>query len=53
MRIVSTAQIKEPSKEIDPGFGRAGRPVIINTETNDFQPYHNVVNLNAVQKAGI
>jgi len=53
MKIAVTAQGKEISSEIDLRFGRAKWLIVINTETDDFQTHDNVVNLNAVQGAGI
>jgi len=53
MKIAITAQDKELSSEIDLRFGRAKWLIVIDTETNDFQAHDNVVNLNAVQGAGI
>jgi len=53
MKIVITAQGKELSSEIDLRFGRAKWLIVIDTETDDFEAYDNVVNLNAVQGAGI
>lgn len=53
MKIAVTAQGKELSSEIDLRFGRAKWLIVIDTETNDFQAHDNVVNLNAVQGAGI
>lgn len=53
MKIAVTAQGKELSSEIDLRFGRAKWIIVIDTETNNFQAHDNVVNLNAVQGAGI
>ena len=53
MKIAITAQGKELSSEIDLRFGRAKWLIVIDTETNDFQTHDNIVNLNAVQGAGI
>ena len=53
MKIAITAQDKELSSEIDLRFGRAKWLIVIDTETNNFQAHDNVVNLNAVQGAGI
>jgi len=53
MKIAITAQGKELSSEIDLRFGRAKWLIVIDIETNDFQAHDNVVNLNAVQGAGI
>ena len=53
MKIAITAQDKELSSEIDLRFGRAKWIIVIDTETNNFQAHDNVVNLNAVQGAGI
>jgi len=53
MKIAVTAQDKGLSSEIDLRFGRAKWIIVVDTETNDFQAHDNVVNLNAVQGAGI
>ena len=53
MKIEITAQSKELSSEIDMRFGRAKWLIVIDTQTNDFQAHDNVVNLSAVQGAGI
>jgi len=53
MKIAITAQGKELSSEIDLRFGRAKWIIVVETETGDFQAHDNVVNLNAVQGAGI
>ena len=53
MKIAVTAQGNELSSEIDLRFGRAKWLIVIDTETDNFQAYDNVVNLNAVQGAGI
>jgi len=53
MKIAVTAQDKELSSEIDLRFGRAKWLILIDTETGDFQAHDNMVNLNAVQGAGI
>ncbi len=53
MKIAVTAQGNELSSEIDLRFGRAKWLIVIDTETDDFQAHDNVVNLNAVQGAGI
>jgi len=53
VKIAVTAQGRELSSEIDTRFGRAKWLIIVDTETGDFQVHDNVVNLNAVQGAGI
>jgi len=53
MKIAVTAQEKELSSEIDLRFGRAKWLIVVDTETGDFEVHDNVVNLNAVQGAGI
>jgi len=53
MKIAVTAQGRELSSEIDTRFGRAKWIVVVDTETGDFAAHDNVVNLNAVQGAGI
>jgi len=53
MKIAITAQGKELSSEIDLRFGRAKWIIVVDSETGDFQAHDNVVNLNAVQGAGI
>jgi predicted Fe-Mo cluster-binding NifX family protein len=53
MKVAVTAQGKELSSEIDLRFGRAKWLIIVDTERDDFQAHDNVVNLNAVQGAGI
>ena len=53
MKIAITAQAKELSSEIDLRFGRAKWIIVVDSETGDFAAHDNVVNLNAVQGAGI
>ena len=53
MRIAITAQAKELSSEIDLRFGRAKWLIVVDTETGDCEAHDNIVNLNAVQGAGI
>jgi predicted Fe-Mo cluster-binding NifX family protein len=53
MRIAVTAQDRELSSKIDTRFGRAKWLIVVDTETGDFQVHDNVLNLNAVQGAGI
>jgi predicted Fe-Mo cluster-binding NifX family protein len=53
MKVAVTAQGKELSSKIDLRFGRAKWLIVFDTETDDFQAHDNVVNLNAVQGAGI
>jgi predicted Fe-Mo cluster-binding NifX family protein len=53
MKIVITAQGKELSSEIDLRFGRAKWLIVVDTETGDCKAHDNIVNLNAVQGAGI
>jgi len=53
MKIAITAQGKELSSEIDLRFGRAKWIIVVDSETGDFVAHDNVVNLNAVQGAGI
>ena len=53
MKIAITAQGKEVSSEIDLRFGRAKWIIVVDSETGDFAAHDNVVNLNAVQGAGI
>jgi len=53
MKIAITAQGKEVSSEIDLRFGRARWIIIVDTETTDYAAHDNIVNLNAVQGAGI
>ncbi len=53
MRIAVTAQGKEISSEIDLRFGRAKWLIVVDTETGDYEARDNIVNLNAVQGAGI
>lgn len=53
MKIAITAQDKELSSEVDLRFGRAKWIIVVDTETGEFQAQDNVVNLNAVQGAGI
>ena len=53
MKVAVTSQGKELSSEIDPRFGRAKWLIVVDTETGDFEAHDNVVNLNAVQGAGI
>jgi len=53
MKIAVTAQEKDLSSEIDLRFGRAKWLIVVDTETGDFEAHDNIVNLNAVQGAGI
>ena len=53
MKIAITAQGNELSSEIDLRFGRAKWIIVFDTETGDFEAHDNVLNLNAVQGAGI
>jgi len=53
MKIAITAQGNELSSEIDLRFGRAKWIIVVDSETGDFAAHDNVVNLNAVQGAGI
>jgi len=53
MKIAVTAQSKEISSEIDLRFGRAKWIIVVDTETGDYEAHDNIVNLNAVQGAGI
>ena len=53
MKIAVTAQGREISSEIDLRFGRTKWIIVVDTETGDFQTHDNIVNLNAVQGAGI
>jgi len=53
VRIAVTAQDKELSSEIDIRFGRAKWLIVVDTETGDSEAHDNIVNLNAVQGAGI
>jgi len=53
MKIAITSQGKELSSEIDPRFGRAKWFIVVDTETGEFQAHDNMVNLNALQGAGI
>jgi len=53
MKIAITAQDKELSSEVDLRFGRARWIIVVDSETGDFATHDNVVNLNAVQGAGI
>jgi len=53
MKIAVTAQGNELSSEIDLRFGRAKWLIVVDTETGDSEAHDNVVNLNAVQGAGI
>jgi predicted Fe-Mo cluster-binding NifX family protein len=53
MKVAVTAQGNELSSEIDLRFGRAKWLIVVDTETGDFQARDNVLNLNAIQGAGI
>jgi len=53
VRIAITAQAKELSSEIDLRFGRAKWLIVVDAETGDYEAHDNIVNLNAVQGAGI
>ena len=53
MKIAITAQDKELSSEVDLRFGRAKWLIVLDTETGDYEARDNILNLNAVQGAGI
>jgi predicted Fe-Mo cluster-binding NifX family protein len=53
MKIAITAQDKELSSEVDLRFGRAKWLIVLDTETGDYEAHDNVLNLNAMQGAGI
>jgi predicted Fe-Mo cluster-binding NifX family protein len=53
LRIAVTAEGKKLSNEIDLRFGRAKWLIVADTETDDCEAHDNIVNLNAVQGAGI
>jgi len=53
MKIAVTAQNKEISSEVGLRFGRAKWLIVVDTETGDYKAHDNIVNLNAVQGAGI
>lgn len=53
LRIAVTAEGKELSSEVDVRFGRAKWLIVIDTETGDCEVHDNIVNLNAIQGAGI
>ena len=53
MKVAVTSQGKELSSEIDARFGRAKWLIVVDTDEGDFKAYDNVLNLNAVQGAGI
>jgi predicted Fe-Mo cluster-binding NifX family protein len=53
MKIAVTSQGNELSSEIDLRFGRAKWLIVIDTKTGDYEAHDNIVNLNAVQGAGI
>jgi len=53
MKIAITAEGKELSSKIDTRFGRSKWIIVVDTETSDFTAHDNVLNLNAVQGAGI
>jgi predicted Fe-Mo cluster-binding NifX family protein len=53
MKIAVTAQGNELSSGVDLRFGRAKWLIVVDTETDDCETHDNVVNLNAVQGAGI
>lgn len=53
MKVAVTAQDKELSSEIDLRFGRAKWLIVVDTKTGDCEAHDNIVNLNAVQGAGI
>ncbi len=53
MKIAVTAETGDLTSQIDLRFGRAKYLIVVDTETGDFKPYDNSVNLNAAQGAGI
>ncbi|MBE9520486.1 MAG: NifB/NifX family molybdenum-iron cluster-binding protein [Proteobacteria bacterium] len=53
MKVAVTSQGEELSSEIDPRFGRAKWPIVVDTETGKSEAHDNSVNLNAAQGAGI
>ena len=53
MKVVVTSQGETLDSNVDPRFGRAGKFILIDTETNEFECLDNTQNLNAAQGAGI
>jgi predicted Fe-Mo cluster-binding NifX family protein len=53
MKVAVTAQDKELSSEIDLRFGRTKWLIVVDIVTGDYEAHDNIVNLNAVQGAGI
>lgn len=53
MKVAVTSKGQELSSEVDLRFGRAKWLIVFDTATDDFQAHDNVLNLNAVQGAGI
>jgi predicted Fe-Mo cluster-binding NifX family protein len=51
MKVAVTSQGQELSSEVDPRFGRAGKLIVVDTQTGQFQAHDNTVNLHAVQGA--
>jgi len=53
MKVAITAQGRERESQIDLRFGRAKFLIVADTDTGGFEVQDNMVNLNAVQGAGI
>lgn len=53
MKVVITSSGDGLDSPVDPRFGRAGRFILVDTETGGVQAVDNTQNLNAAQGAGI
>ena len=53
MKIAVTAQGRDLASSVDPNFGRAGRFLVVDTETGAFEAVDNTQSANAAQGAGI
>jgi len=53
MKIAVTSQGEDMSSQVDPRFGRAGKFIVVDTETGEYQVVDNAQNLDAVQGAGV
>lgn len=53
MKIAITAKGNDMEAALDPRFGRAANFLIVDSETEEFEPLDNSQNLNAAQGAGI
>lgn len=53
MKVAITSQGPDVTSQIDPRFGRARYFIVVDTDSDQFMPYDNQKNVNAMQGAGI